>query len=684
MRPPVTIPVLIMMIASCQGPATGDVKEGNPFFPGLNEPVPYARVTPEQVTAYGRITARETEAALERIRSEESPGFENVFMEYDRVISELNKAANNCFMLYWVSPDSLVRTKGLESYQVLDSLATGITSDPGLYRQMTAFAGSEACGELTGHRKLFVDDVIRLFEHEGVNLEAEKLVRFRQLKAEITELSSSYSIHMNNANEVLVLDEAGASGIPEKFLEAYRRDSLYEIPVIPATRGPVLNNASSEKTRKSYLVKYQNRAWEENLKILDELVRKRHELALLMGFRSYASYTTTMKMAKNPETVWRFIEDLVDRTREKAFMDQELLKQYRNRVTGTASRAPVNPWDVRYYRNQLLISEHHVDHERIREYLPLEGCISGMLEIYGGLLGLEFRKVEHPSVWHEEVMMYQVLEEGKVTGRFYLDLYPRPGKESWFYGVDLTPGRLTAEGYEIPVCMLLANFPRPTETTPSLLSHDELSTLFHEFGHIMDRMSYTGEFASQAGSKEDFVEAMAQIFENWIWDYDILSTFARHYETGEVLPRELFDNMLNAKNITSGLDAQGSLRNSLYDMMLYDRYDPEHPLDGDELWREVDRQMALPMYIEGTHPQASWIHINTHPTYYYGYLWSEVFAQDMFTVFEKRGLTDTASGVRYRRLILSNGTQRDIVEAVEEFLGRPWSNEAYIRSLGLN
>ena len=453
--------------------------------------------------------------------------------------------------------------------------------------------------------------------------------------------------------------------------------------MIPATRRPVLNNAVREDTRKAFYMKYYNRGREKNLGILDELVSKRHELAGLMGHSSYAAYTTTMKMSKTPEAVWSFLSDLIDRSKEKALMDLETLKQYRNRIEGTDSNDPVNPWDLSYIRNQLLIREYQVDHEAIREYLPMDRCLAGMMEIYEQTLGVEYRKVENPSVWHEDVLMYEVLENGKPIGRFYLDLYPRPNKESWFYGVGIAPGKQTKEGYEIPACMLLANFPAPTETLPSLISHGELSTLFHEFGHIMDAMSYNGEFASQAGSKEDFVESMAQIFENWIWDYDMLSSFARHYETGEMLPRKVFDNMKKAKNITSGLDALQSLRSCVYDMMLYDSYDPSSPVPTDDLWKKIDKQMGIPLYVEGTHPQANWIHINTHPTYYYGYLWAEVYAQDMFTLFEQNGLTDTETGIRYRKLILANGTQRDITEAVEELLGRPMNNEAYIRSLGL-
>lgn len=684
MKPVITSLILIVMIACAQNPAPEQGRAGNPFFTPLNEPVRYGEVTHEHITEYAHITLKEIEAELERIRTEQSPGFDNIFRTYDNVVNELGKASSNCFMLYWVSPDSLSRDKGLESFKMLDSLATSLTSDAAIYKQMMAYAGSDAYKELKGHRKIFVDDVLRDFRHSGVNLDPISLQRFRELKAGISDLSSQYSINMNTADAVLVLDEQGAEGLPDNFRKSYKVEGdRYEVPVMSATRLPVLNNAAREETRKAYLVKYYNRGWEKNMDILDEMIGMRHELATLMGFRSYAAYTTSRKMSGNPGAVWSFLDDLIDRTREKALRDHELLKKRRNLETGEESASPVNPWDVNYYRNQLLISEFQVDPEVTREYLPMEQCLSGMLDIFAELLGVEYRKVENPSVWHEEVLLYEVWEEGNLQGRFYLDLYPRPNKESWFYGVDIAPGKKRDSGQEIPVCMLLANFTRPTENLPSLISHEELRTLFHEFGHIMDKMSYQGEFVSQSNSKEDFGEAMAQVFENWIWDYDMLSTFARHYKTGEVLPKAMFENMWNAKNITSGLDAQKSLRQSVYDMTLYDSYDPRSPLDTDSLWKQVDRQLAMPMYVEGTHRQASWIHINTHPTYYYGYLWAEVFAQDMFTVFEENGLTDTETGKRYRRLILMNGTQRDITEAVEEFLGRPSNNEAYIRSLGL-
>jgi len=446
----------------------------------------------------------------------------------------------------------------------------------------------------------------------------------------------------------------------------------------------VLDNADAEETRRAFAVAYASRAAEENLAILDQLVAKRYEIGRIMGYDSYADYKLEVNMAENPDNVWVFIDDLTNRTRKKAGEDLARLKATRSAATGTPGSVPMNPWDSGYYRNQILKNDFNVDAEAVREYLPLALALEGMMELYQEVLGLEFRSVKNPSVWHEEIELYDVFEDGALVGRFYLDLFPRPNKESWFYGVSLTPGSKHPDGYEIPVSMLLGNFTRPSDELPSLVSHSELRILFHEFGHIVGGIAYKGEFALQTGSRADFGEAMAQIFENWIWDYDALSSFAKHYETGEVLPQETFENMLAAKNVTSGLGAQGGLRRAVYDMELYNRYDPVNPMPTDDIWRSIADRFVLSDFIEGTHPQASWIHINTHPTYYYGYLWSRVYAQDMFTLFEANGLRDTETGVRYRQLILANGTQRDIDEAVEEFLGRPANNEAYIRSLGLD
>ncbi|MEZ4803428.1 MAG: M3 family metallopeptidase [Gelidibacter sp.] len=677
--------VLLMNCSKKEEKKSVEFSAENPFNVSLNEPFDYANVKGDDIKDYVSFAIENAVQSIESIKKESTPTLKNTFIAYDDVYNNLSKANNNAFMLYWTSTDSLTRAKGLEYSQKVDSLNTVINSDKALFNQFEKFASSEAYKKLEGHRKRFVDDILTNFKQSGVNLDEKKLEQFKKLKAEITDLSAQYSTNMNTADAILKLDEKGSEGLPESFKDKYRKgDHKYEIPVMPATKSPVMDNAIQETTRKKYITLYSNRGADKNLEILDQLVKKRYELGQLMGYKSFADYNLVTKMAKNPETVWKFIDGLVAESKEKALKDVEVLKTVRNKENQSQGNEALKAWDVNYYHNELLKNQFQVDNEKIREYLPMKECLSGMMDIYQELLGLEFKKMENASVWHPEVEAYEVYEGDKLKGRFYLDLFPRSNKESWFYGVPLSPGKKTAEGYEVPVSMLLGNFTRPTETMPSLLSHGELNTLFHEFGHIMNAMAYEGEFSIQSETKNDFGEAMSQIFENWIWDYDILSSFAKHYQTGEILPKKDFDNMLKAKNVSSGLFAQGSLRNCIYDMNLYDKYNPNVPLDTDQLWRDIDNQMnVMNWYIEGTHPQASWIHINTHPTYYYGYLWSEVYAQDMFTMFEKTGLRDQATGVKYRKLILANGSQRDIDEAVEEFLGRPSNNEAYIKSLGL-
>ncbi len=676
---------LCFLLAGKNSLTAADNTVKNPLITELNVPIDYAKARAEDVEAYVNYTISEVTSGITTIHSQQVETFENVFGAVEDLNTKISIAYNNCHMLYWVSPDSLVRVKGLEGFQLLDSISTLIFTDKVIYQKMLRFKSSDAYKVLKANKKILADDMIQNFERTGVNLNDAQLEVYKTLDKEISQLSSAYSENMNTSRDILSLDEEGAKGLPDAFKETYKvAPGKFEIPIINATNEPVMANAVSEATRKAYFIKFNNRAADKNLSILDSLVKKRDQLAKLMGYPTYATFNLVPKMAKNPQTVWKFINDLVSLSKEKAKQDVKQLEAEKKKEVKKKKNAKLQPWDVAYYKNQILKKEYQVNKEALRAYFPMQECLKGMFEIYQQLLGLEFKKVSNPSVWHEEVELYEVFESGKLKGRFYLDLFPRPNKETWFYGVPLTQGKETPDGYEVPVSMLLGNFTRPTKSQPSLLSQRELNTLFHEFGHIVNEMAYHGEFSSQANSKSDFVESMSQLFENWIWDYDILSSFAKHYQTGEVLPKATFDKLLKAKNLSSGLNLIGSLRNCMYDMNLYDRYNPSKPLNTDKLWQNVDKQLGvIKSYVPGTHKQAAWIHINTHPVYMYGYLWSEVYAQDMFTLFKQNGLRDTKTGVRYRELILANGRQRDILEAVQEFLGRPSDNKAYIKSLGL-
>ena len=653
----------------------------NPFMTGVNELIDYAAVTPAHVAEYADTVLADVEDRVAAIKAVENATFDNVVRALDRITRDMGKAMNNSWTMYWVSPDAATREQGFTSYQKLNARSVDLFSDREIYELVVAARDNS---DLTGVDAKLVDDIVLGMEISGVGLAPDALEEYKALVQELNDLSSQYSNNMNNDILTLTIDEEGAAGLPQGFKDANANGSGgYDIAAIPANRQPVMNNAASEETRRAYAELYASRAADKNLDILDQLVAGRHRLAQIMGHPTYASYNLVPKMAKTPDNVWAFLEDLVDKTGEKARADLERMKAFREKLNGESTNDPIRPWNFGYLTNEMLKQEYGVDHEKIREYLPLDAAMTGMMKIYEDLLGLEFRKVENPSVWHEEVELYEAYEDGELMGRFYLDLFPREGKESWFYGVSLTPGGEYDGTYEVGVSMLLGNFTRPTETLPSLISHSELRTLFHEFGHIAEGISYDGKYAYHRGSLSDFAEAMSQIFENWIWDYDVLKTFAHHYETGEVLPKETFDAMIAARNLNSGVNAQGSLRSAMYDMTLYDRYDPENPVHTDSIWKVLAEDFEYSGFIEGTHPQAAWIHINTHPVYYYGYIWSRVYSQDMFTKFEENGLWDTETGVRYRKIVLANGQQREVMDTVEDFLGRPSNSDAYVRSLGL-
>lgn len=674
------LPICLLSVSNTNS-QTNNKTSANPFLVGSNVVVDYARVTSKDVEAYAKHTIADVTSNIASIKKQKTATFGNVFGALDDIKNKIGTASNNCFLLNWVSTDSIIRKKGLASYQLLDSLSTAIYSDNGIYKKMKNFKSSVAYKQLKGNKKSLVNDMIESFEHSGVNLSPEKLAKYKILTKEIAELSSAYSNNMNSSKEILTLDEKGADGLPDNFKLNYKvKEGKYDIPIINATNETVMSNATSEATRKAYFIKFYSRAADKNMAILDDMVEKRDELAKLMGYPTFAAYSLVPKMAGNPQTVWNFLNDLISRSKEKAKSDAALL-DLEKKVELANQSAKLEAWDIPFYKNQIIKKQYNVNNEELRTYFPMEGCLKGMMDVYQKLLGFEFKKVTNPSVWHEDVQMYEVYENGKLKGRFYLDLFPRPNKETWFYGVNIVSGK----GKEIPVAMLLGNFTKPSKTMPSLLSQKELKTLFHEFGHIMNMMSYHGEFSSQQESKADFTEAMSQIFENWVLDYGIISTFAKNYKTGETLPKETFDNMIKSRKVGSGLAAIQMLQRCLYDMNLYDKYNAAAPTPTDDIWKLTNKQLdVMDFYGPETHYQANWIHVNTHPVYMYGYLWSEVYALDMFTQFEKNGLRDTKTGERYRELILANGTQGDIVKAVEKFLGRPSNNKAYIKSLGLD
>jgi thimet oligopeptidase len=331
------------------------------------------------------------------------------------------------------------------------------------------------------------------------------------------------------------------------------------------------------------------------------------------------------------------------------------------------------------------MEKYQLDGELVKQYFALDDVLLGLFEVTQTLFDLEYREIENPSVWNDDVRMFEVFQDGKLKGRFYLDLFPRENKYGHAACFGLRGGKMTKDGYKLPTASLVCNFPKPTSDKPSLMPHNQVNTFFHEFGHVLHQMLTTANLYSQSGTNvsRDFVEAPSQIFENWTWNYDALKLFAKHYETREVMPEELFNKMLAAKNVGSGMSASGQVFLGTYDMTLHDKFDPNGKETTTDVLKKLKAEIQLIAHVKGTHFQTAFGHLNGYGASYYGYLWSKVYAQDMFSVFDKNGILDKKTGMRYRDIILAPGSSRDELGLVKEFLGRDPNNKAFLKELGL-
>ena len=323
----------------------------------------------------------------------------------------------------------------------------------------------------------------------------------------------------------------------------------------------------------------------------------------------------------------------------------------------------------------------------MRQYFEFINVTDGLFTVYQRLFNITFKQIEKPSVWHEDVLMYEVFdnETNELIGRFYLDMFPRANKYGHAAAFSVTMGKMTDAGYTKPTTALVCNFPKPTEFQPSLLTHDNVETYFHEFGHLVHGVLTKSPLMNYAGTSvaRDFVEAPSQMLENWVWQKESLSLFAKHYNTGEVIPDELLNKLLAAKNVNSGTKALQQVFYGVLDFTLHDGFDPDGSQTITEVVSFLQNDITFYPYQEGTHMEAAFGHLNGYGAAYYGYKWSEVYAQDMFSVFEKEGIMNEEEGLRYRRIILEKGGTEDPISLVREFLGRESNSSAFLRSMGL-
>jgi thimet oligopeptidase len=439
-----------------------------------------------------------------------------------------------------------------------------------------------------------------------------------------------------------------------------------------------MENATDESARRAFYVAYGNRGTKANVGLLEEAIGIRYRLAHLFGYPSWAAYALADKMAKTPQRVKTFLSSIDAAILPKA-------RAERAELAALKGRQPFENWDVAFYQAKLRKTKYNVDADAVKQYFPVAHTVTAIFAVYAKMLNVSFAPIAHPAVYNPEVSAYEVHDgsTGVLLGTFYLDLYPRPGKYSHFANFPLIPRRVLPDGtVRAPFSAIVGNWERPAPGRPALLSHDEVETFFHEFGHNMAAMLADEPYATlTSGFRADFVEAPSQMLENWAWDPGILKQVSANLTTGTPLPDSLIRQMIAARYLDYALETTQQILYATVDMTYHSS--GAH-VDTTQVWKDAVTALTPNTFTEGTLPQAGFGHIMSgYDAGYYGYLWSKVYAQDMFSAFKTAGLENPAVGQRYRADILAPARTYEPDAEVAAFLERPMSPTAFYAELGI-
>lgn len=612
--------------------------------------------------------ARELLARIEAVPLDEVSA-ERVLDVWDDTATVLEDVFGPISLLNSVHPDKDVRDAADVALVQESSFITGVFQNEQFYERVLRVAPkSIAERELRKH-------LIEAFEDSGVSLPPDKRRRFKEISERLTELGQEFAKNIRENESRLTFTPDECRGLPQSWLDRVPRDEEGNIVVgfdYP-DYVPFMMNAQNGDARRRYWTANTLRGTPRNLDVLDEIVALRKEIADLYEVPTYAHYVTKRRMVETPETVVRFLDDVRNVVTEAEIRDLARLAELKAEMTGVpVEEARINRWDVSYYRERLRERRFAIDQEQLRRYFPTQQTIRWMLDVTERLYGVRFESVPVPA-WHEDVLYFDVLDAAtrELVGGIYLDLYPRDGKykhaAAWpVRGVSRRAGRR-------PISTLVTNFNRDG------LTHDELETLLHEFGHVLHGVLSQTYYVAHSGTsvERDFVEAPSQMYEEWASRMESLSLLRDRCPDCPAIDQGLVDRLRAAKKFGAGIDYGRQLLYASFDMSL----SGANPRPALEVWREMEG--ATPMgYVEGTQFPGTFEHIASgYAAGYYGYMWAKVIALDLVSAFGA-DIMNSETGRRFRELILSRGSEEPARELVERFLGRPVASDAFFAHIG--
>ncbi|MDP9041463.1 MAG: Zn-dependent oligopeptidase, partial [Bacteroidota bacterium] len=601
---------------------------------------------------------------------------------YDELSYDLNDLGMKLGLIAQTYLSDSVRAAANDGLQALSDYQTTLVLNESLYKALKKYAAI-SMANLKPNQQKFVSDQIRIFENNGMKLDSSGRKELQVISDRITMLALEFDKNIATSRDSIVFSETAMEGVPDAQKTKWKRPSgEYVIYINTPNYVDISKYAASDDTRKKMLVKYLNRAYPQNMKVLDSMLYYRRQYALKLGYNSYAAYALTDKMAGNPEAVWDFENYVVEKLAPQVTADITEMRSIKHQMHPELPDS-IYTWDVQYYKKQLLDTKYQLNSDEVKQYFEMNQTISGMFEVYHQLLGITVKETSGWPSWYSKVRSFEMYVGTKKVGSFYFDLYPRQNKYTHFACFGISSANNNGGREILPVSALICNFPEAAQGNPTLLDHSDVITLFHEFGHLVHSMVVRSDLASQPGTlKADFVEAPSQFLENFCWQYASLKVFAKNYKTGAVLPESLFNKMKATEHVQDALYYTQQIYYGMIDFTFEDKYDSIRGKDLNEVSKNLYRITQIP-FTEGSHMIAAFNHLSGYGANYYGYLWSRVFAQDIFSIFEKNGVMDSKTGERYRKEILEVAGSQQEMDMLRHFLGREPNSDAFMKSIGL-
>lgn len=664
----------------------------------------FSQIKPEHVVPAVKQAIEHCREVIEQVVNQEHYTWDNLIQPIDEADDKFSRIWSPVSHLNSVKNSPELREAYEACLPLLSEYSTWVGQHKGLYNAYKSLKASEQFNQLTKAQKKTITNALRDFELSGIGLPEAQQKRYGEIVAKLSELSSNYSNNVLDATmgwTKLITNIEELAGLPESALAAAKAQATAKglegwlVTLDMPSYIPVMMYCDNRDLRYEMYHAYTTRASDQgpnahkwdNTENIKQILALRHELAQLLGFDSYAHISLATKMADRPEQVLAFLNDLAEKAKPQGEEELIQLKRYAYEYFGASD---IKPWDISYYSEKQKQFLYTINDEELRPYFPEEKVISGLFEVVNRIFGITFKERKDVEVWSPEVRFFDLFDkQGQYKASFYLDLYAREHKRGGAWMDDCIGQMRFADGHlQKPVAYLTCNFNRPVDDKPALFTHNEVTTLFHEFGHGLHHMLTEIETSSVAGINGvawDAVELPSQFLENWCWQPEALAFISGHYQTGEPLPKEMLTKMLDAKNYQAALFILRQLEFGLFDFRLHFEYSPEQGALILETLKQVRELVAVTPTVEwGRFPHAfSHVFAGGYAAGYYSYLWAEVLSADAFSRFEEEGIFNVKTGNEFLDHILSQGGSDEPMTLFKNFRGREPKLEALLHHYGI-